>query len=342
MRLGLIARADSRGLGVQTKAFHDQMQPTKTLVVDCPSIQPLPLRRDWYPDAEWVKIPTTDDFNKFLDGIDTVFTCETGYNAALWDMAEVRGIKTVLQANFEFLDRLDRPTLWLAPSLWRINEWPEGTVHLPVPVETEHFPARDLPDLPTRLLHIVGRPTLDRGRDMHRNGTIDFLNALQHVTTKCTVTIRCQHDTYANDLIRTHGIRMPTNVDLQVIPNDLPNYWDAYQTEHALIMPRRFGGLCLPANEAVAAGIPVIMPDIDPNDTWLPPEWLVPASQVGAERAKQVIDTYAVDPIQLAVKLQQLLTDPGFYGEAKKTAQKLRWRLSWDSLKRYYLEVLER
>lgn len=340
MRVGLIARADSRGLGIQTKAFYDHMHPAKTLVVDCPSVQPLPVRRDWYPDGVWTGIPTMSDIEDFLEDVDVVFTAETGYTPALWDIAEKRGIKTVLQANFEFLDRSDRPSLWVAPSLWRFDEWPEGAVHLPVPVEVERFPPAVLPQLPTRLLHIVGRPTLDRKTDLCRNGTIDFLTALQHVTLPVTVTIRCQHETYVNELMARHGIRVPDNIDLRVIPGDTPNYWDNYEGQHALIMPRRFGGLCLPANEAIAAGIPVIMPDIDPNNTWLPKEWLVPASQVGAFRAKQVIDLYAVDPIMLSVKIHQILTDAQWYEQAKRRAQKLRWRLSWDALKPYYEEVL--
>ena len=46
MRLGLIARADNRGLGQQTWAVQRNLQPAKTMVVDCPSMQPLQLHLD--------------------------------------------------------------------------------------------------------------------------------------------------------------------------------------------------------------------------------------------------------------------------------------------------------
>ncbi len=343
MRLGLIARADSRGLGVQTKAFHDNMAPAKTLVVctsEAASAQPLPIRTNWYPGAQTCPgLPSAGDLDDFLNDIDTVYTAETGYGHLLWDIAEKRNIRTVLHANFEFLNPADRPTQWLAPSLWRITEWPNHTIHLPFPVETDKFPTPHLPELPTHLLHIVGRPTQDRNTDLHRNGTIDLLAALQHVTQPCTVTIRCQHDTYVDHLIAAHSIRIPNNVNLKIMRGDLLNYWDAYQDQHAMILPRRFGGLCLPANEAVAAGIPVVMTDIDPNNTWLPKPWLVPATPAGSFRAKQIVHCHAADPAALATKISQLLTDPQWYTDAKKSATHLGRRLSWQSLKPMYEQI---
>ena len=83
MRIGLIARADSRGLGIQTKAFHDNMHPAKTLVVCASatkdiSAQPLPIRTDWYPDARAIRgLPGAPDLDRFLDGVDAVYTAET-------------------------------------------------------------------------------------------------------------------------------------------------------------------------------------------------------------------------------------------------------------------------
>ncbi|MCH9731595.1 MAG: hypothetical protein K0U84_18295 [Actinomycetia bacterium] len=349
MRVGLIARADSRGLGIQTKAFYDNMAPAKTLVVGTDprmSEMPLPIRSDWYPDAAIIRgWPTASHIEAFLDGVDTVYTAETGYTPALWDIAQKRGIRTVLHANFEFLNRNDQPTQWLAPSEWRIDEWPEGTVHLPFPVETHRFGEPDLPDLPTNLLHIVGRPTIDKRNDrevdLNRNGTIDLLQCLQHTTANFRLTVRCQKNGYVDQLMQRHHVVVPHNVDLRIEQTDLPNYWDAYQGQHALILPRRFGGLCLPANEAVGgAGIPAIMTDIDPNNRWLPREWLVPAVQTGSLLAKQFVDVHTPDPVGLALKIEQLVTDPAFYADAKRRALQLRFRLSWDTLKPYYEEML--
>lgn len=37
-----------------------------------------------------------------------------------------------------------------------------------------------------------------------------------------------------------------------------------------MILPRKYAGLCLPMNEALMSGLPVIMTDIEPNNVILP------------------------------------------------------------------------
>ena len=347
MRLGLIARADSRGLGIQCKAFHDQMRPTKTLVVDCPSANPLPLRKDWYPEATWVHgLPGRKDFQGWLDGLDVVYTAETGYGnrtepAALWDEAARRNVRTVLHANFEFLNRRDRPTIWAAPSPWRLNDFPKGAVHLPVPIETHHFGKR-WPEITPHFLHIVGRPAVVRvgGADVERAGTLDLLQALQHVTEDITVTIRCQQPGYVAGLVRKHRIHTPKNVVLRLNAGDVVNYWELYSEGDVLVLPRRWGGLSLPTNEALGAGMPVIMPDISPNNAWLPRQWLVPARKRGSFMAKQRVDFHAVDPEALAALMDRFATDIQFFAEAREEAARLREAYSWDTLRPRYEKVL--
>lgn len=335
MRLGLIARADSRGLGIQTKAFHDNMAPAKTLVVDCPSAKPLPIRRDWYPGATWIKgLPALPDLRTWLDGLDVVYTAETGYTPALWTEARRLRVKTVLHANYEFLDPTDKPSLWAAPSLWHIDDFPASRIHLPVPIDTRRFDfSRPNQGAAQRFLHIVGRPAIH-----DRNGTADLIAALQHVTTNIRVTIKCQDPEYVAPLLR--NARIPGNVELLASAGDTENYWDNYRAHDVLLMPRRFGGLCLPAQEAIGAGMPVVMPDISPNNTWLPAEWLIPAKAAGSFVAKQRIDYYTTDTRALAAKIDQLATDPEFFGEARNTAGELRQQLSWDTLAPLYRDTL--
>lgn len=335
MRLALIARADNRGLGQQTWAVYRNMKPAKTMVVDCPSAQPLRLHLDRFPDATVIKgLPNSYDFEQFLDGIDTLYTAETGYSHQLWDIANRAGVKTVLHANYEFLDPHDRPTVWAAPSPWNINLWPAGTIELPVPIETDRLHIEKHGYTAKRFLHVVGRPAIH-----DRNGTLDLLYALQHVTARIEVTITCQQPGWVGSLINDHQIRTPSNVTLTIESGDNLNYWDIYRGFDALILPRRFGGLCLPANEAIGAGIPVIMPNIDPNNTWLPQAWLIPAYPDGDFHAKQHITYYRCNTIALASKIDTLATDEDFYGHSLWTAANLRECLSWETLKPRYQEV---
>ena len=334
MRLGLIARADNRGLGQQTWAVQRNLHPAKTMVVDCPSMQPLQLHTERFPGAHIVRgLPTEWDYAQFLDGLDVVYTAETGYGD-LWSIANRMGVRTVLHANYEFLDLRDQPTVWAAPSLWNFDRWPAGTTHLPVPIETDRFPITEKPLTASRFLHIVGRPAIH-----DRNGTLDLLLALQHVTAPITLTVTCQQPGYVSSLIREHNIHTPNNVTLVVDSADRDNYWTIYDNQHAMILPRRFGGLCLPANEAIGAGIPVIMPNIDPNNLWLCGAWLTEAIHAGEFRAKQHIQFYRTDPQVLAAKIDQLALDEDFYGHSVYMARNLRAALSWETLTPRYLEV---
>lgn len=360
MRLGLIARADARGLGIQTRSVHDNLHPVKTMVVDCPSAKPLPLRRDWYPGATWIHgLPTHADFRVWLDGLDVVYTAETGYSYALWDEAERAGVKTVLHVNPEFCDRLDRPTLWAAPSMWHWDQLPDPKVFLPVPISgckpslNTHFGEdADFRPLANRtctealhvggtckgsarnFLHVVGRPAT---RD--RNGSEDLLASLQYVTASIRLTVTCQEPGFVENLLPR--FRIPPNVGLIVRSGDVQCNTDLYRGQDVLLMPRRFGGLCLPLNEAVGFGMPCVLPDISPNNTWLPSDWLVPAAHAGQFMVKQnVVDVYSVDHRALAHKIDALASDAGFYAKAKAEAAELRDNLSWIALRPEYERVL--
>lgn len=323
VRLGLIARADSRGLGVQTKAVYDNLRPDATLVVDCPSANPLPLRRDWYPDATWIKgLPTQRDLRRWLAGVDVVYTAETGYGQALWSEAERAGVATLLHANYEFLDRADRPTLWAAPSMWNFDQFPEPRQFLPVPIDLTKFPTRPPQPKATRFLHVIGRPAVH-----DRNGTADLLGALAHVRSPIEVTLTCQDEHYISGLLASR--RIPRHIKLRQRTGDVPDNADLFADQDVLVMPRRFGGLCLPVNEAFGAGMPVIMPDVSPNDAWLPTDWLVSAESCGEFRAKTRVEIFSADHRALAAKIDQFAEDSAFYATSADTARRMAKELSW-------------
>lgn len=312
------------------------------MVVDCPSQQPLPLHLDRFPGASVVHgLPTAKDFRWFLHDIDVVLTAETGYSPTLWDEAERQGAKTVLALNYEFLNRNDRPTLWAAPSLWQYEHIPDRKVFLPVPIESDRFPIRRWPvyATATRFVHIVGRPTWNGAQDLHRNGTIDVVQALQYVTSDIEVTFRCQAPGYVSNLLRDAVI--PDNVTIHLSSGDHPNYWDAYTDQDCLLMPRRFGGLCLPVNEALGAGIPALMTDIPPNNQWLPKPWLVHAEPCGSFVAKQRIQMYQVDPHLYAARIDEMASSARVFADARMEAQRLGGEHSWSSLKPLYLKIFE-
>lgn len=338
IRLGLIAYGTPTGLGYQTRALHDHLHPVKTLLIDLSERKGLPLHREWFPGATVVKAPTERDLARFLDGLDVVLCCETPINYDLFRLARLRGVRTVLQINFEFLDYfrdpfLPKPTVFATPSPWnldRLNPGPFPRVWpLPVPIDPASIPQRQVTEART-FLHVGGRPA---ARD--RNGTHDFI----HLAARCPNLdarwiLACQSP--GPELRR--AIR-GTRVELL---GDVPDPGDLYAVGDIMILPRRYGGLCMPALEALTAGMPVIMPDIPPNNLWLPADWLAPAQVIDTLQAKTSIDLHHTDPAALEALIRRAHADPGMVADWAATARSIAKRWTWDELLPSYRDFLDR
>ncbi|MGI5216265.1 glycosyltransferase [Nocardia sp. CA-290969] len=346
MRIGLIGRAENTGLGIQTWEFARHMHPAKTLVVDLTAGTTRRLYPERFPGAKIIQgIPDRRHLEEFVDGLDVVFTAETPYNYDLFTVARAAGVKTVLQYNFEFLDYLarrdlPRPDLLAAPSPWRYDEVTatmpgQRTMLLPVPVADRVRPPTHYSSRAIDFLHIVGRPAIH-----DRNGTADLIEALQYVRSEISVTIRCQDPKYVPRLMA--GRRLPDHVHVDLEHDDIDYYWQPYHANDVLVLPRRFGGLCLPAQEALASGLPVVMPDISPNNLLLQPDWLVPARRTGSFRARTDIDLHTVDHQALAATIDRFASDPAFFRQAQSIARATAEQLSWNALKPTYLDTFWR
>jgi glycosyltransferase involved in cell wall biosynthesis len=349
-RIGLIARPDNSGLGIQTWEFFRHIKPDKTLVLDLSSLAD---RHDHcnkqaflerFPGAEVhpATCPSPMVIESFLDDLDVVFTAETFYTYDFLHRANNRGVKTILQYNYEFLAHLNSPelpspTLFAAPSLWHYFSTPlANKIHLPVPIATDRFsPSPTPPETAKVFLHPVGRPAVH-----DRNGTVDLLAALHLVRSDITVIFRCQRPGHVESLLSRHQI--PSNVNVVVDISAPKNYWENYQGIDAVLLPRRYGGLCLPANESLGAHVPVLMLDIDPNNRWLPSDWLVPAHHVSEFDAFNRVSVYGVPPSTLALAIDQFASEPDFYQRTVKQAKRLAQIYSWDALLPQYHNVIQK
>jgi hypothetical protein len=347
VKLGLIARPDNSGLGIQTWELHRHLSPDKTLVIDLSGIADKDdhcnkhayLER--FPGAivHQGLAPPPDVVEEFLDDLDVVFTAETFYSHDLLHRARHHGIKTILQYNYEFLHLTahPQPTLFAAPSLWHYFNTPlKNKVHLPVPIATDRFtPNPDPPATARTFLHPVGRPAIH-----DRNGTEDLIDALPLVRSDITVIFRCQRPGYVQGLLRDRDF--PANVDVRVDDSAPRDYWRSYENIDAVILPRRYGGLCLPANEAIGAHVPILMPDIDPNNRWLPSEWLVPSRQMSEFQAVNPVIVYHTPPTTLALYIDNLAMSSDAYSHALRQARLLAKACSWEALLPQYQKMFQR
>ena len=92
--------------------------------------------------------------------------------------------------------------------------------------------------------------------------------------------------------------------------------------------------------EALAAGIPVIMPDITPNDQRLPKQWLVQAQLAGTFEVRASIGIYETDPNFLASKMCEF-GDEEFMAWSNKEAINIGQDLSWKNAIQHYKMMFE-
>lgn len=346
MRLGLVARADKTGLGAQTWTFWRNMRPDATLVVDlshCSGQQPdlaLYDRGDvevWkdrnYPSTAPVPDKVVE---RFLSKVDVVFGAETFYNYWLINRARQLGVRTVLQPNYEFLDylldrKLPEPDVLAFPSTWHLDDvrraMPRSDVrHLPVPVDAKLLPFRQRLELNT-ILHTAGTPAME-----DRNGTMVLIEAMRQVRTPVTAVIRTLKP------LPIRARHLPTNVIIDDRP--APNYWDLYDRGDMLVIPRKFGGLCLPQQEALACGMPVLMTDVAPQNEVLPADLLVPAIKSHEVMTRAMIDIHQTDPVVLASRIDWLHEHPDRFAELSAWAGEWAADNSWEALRPLYEATL--
>lgn len=343
MRIGLIAFSTDTGLGNQTYAFYRHMKPQKVLLVDLSRMNNMPTHHDRYaetPELMVVEgIPDCTAMDWLSNDVDVLFVCETPLNYCLFEKAKAKGVPVVLQYNYEFLDYLNQPQLpppavLAAPTIWhkydveRLNIAP--VVDFPVPSEVLDINYREISQCRT-ILHVAGRQAVH-----DRNGTQTFVRAALKCGDKFKYKIFAQSlDGETDRLI----LKSQQQIDLEVI-YDIEDYLEIPHHGDLMVLPRKYGGLCLPMQEALAAGMPVIMPDIEPNGYRLPKEWLVMAERKGSFMARTEIDIYEVDPNHLAFKMCQF-ADEDFMKWSNQQAKEIGKGLRWETLKPLYSTLLQ-
>lgn len=343
MHVGLVARADDRGIGSMTWEFHKALRPERVLVVREPGAEskgfaPVVER---YADAPSLLVTRfdpimgvlhEDDCRDFLDGLDVVYLVETPYDVRFYRWAREAGVATVLHVMPEFWrghEQSDRPDVWWLPTSWRAGLLPSECRLVEVPVP-ENPRLLGLPTDPERvvLVHVVGHRTV-----ADRNGTLTLLQALRTMRSKCTVRL------YSQD--RLPAVRSTTNVTIDVRAA-VADRWSMYDDADVLVLPRRFGGLCLPALEAMASGLAVVMPNVEPQVSSWP---VVPlTASLGRTVTMPCGDVKLADvaPRELARALDRLVGDPELIDGWAHASLDFAREHSWRKLRPVYDAELHR
>ena len=281
MKTGCIVRADLSGLGFQTRAIAQLLNPDKILLIDSTPFNDREQHYEWYKDPI-ISMGFPDDalVESFLEGLDAVISCEVPYNNNLYKIARRLGVKTILQPNAElnphFVSKhIDKPDFFFLPSSWYEHEYQQLRVPyfiIKPPIVQPRKKIQIKKDVGTlKVLHFGGRKAA-----FDRNGT----ELVQNLPEIEGVTIDI-HDQSENEIVDQREL---------------------YETGHQIILiPRRYGGLCLPMLEGLSYGLPVLMPNISPNTDELPKDWLLKAlnpRRVMTKRPIVIFETSVRDMVE--------------------------------------------
>lgn len=310
-KLGIVVFSNHSGLGNQSLRLTQMIKPERIMHVDFAKLSKNKKQHpEWYQGFQGVTVegfPSNHQCDVFLSGLTHLFVLENPLNWHLIKEAKRRGIKTYVHCNYEFCDNLKyvnlpTPDYFIMPSYWKIKEMQQKfgedkVVYLPPPIDPNDFKEAREKNFKRhgtlRLLHIVGTLAAE-----DRNGTLDLLAALKETTAQFVLTIKSQHPLDAHYMVNDPRVKY--------VFGSVEDTQELYTDFDAMILPRRFGGLCLPMDEALMSGIPVIMPAISPNTELLPAKWLVPAVGWKQLMTRTMIDVYRTTPKQIAHKIDEM------------------------------------
>lgn len=335
MRWGLIARSETdRGLGIQTLSMYQQLKPDRTLVV-VNHKSGFASHPELYPDATFVDLQHGPDKNRldeatvrdWMSGLDAVLTVETLYDWDLVPWAEDAGAVTIVHGNPEFAlrDANSNPDVWWWPTSWRPHDhMPAKMIVVPVPVDRTPVAPGPL-DMPVKFVHVHGSGAIN-----DRNGTAALLSIKGAIPNPRALTISTQEpigESYTRQGFRVVG---PT-----------PDRWSIYEGQHVLVLPRRYGGLCLPAIEAMASGLAVVMTDTAPNRSWpiVPVAVHSPGQKIHVQAAN--IMSYQALPGDLRNVMRQLAAVPKVTQEHRLRAHEWALANTWDQHRQTYYDCID-
>lgn len=337
MRCGLIARMDCTGVGQgQTLRLAKLLKPDRVMVIDSTRFNGNVQHPAWYSGFNSTTVygfPNDLQVRAFLSGLDVVISAETFYHNNFTTIARAMGVKTILIANPEFCDwfkphfqDIPLPDKVIVPSYWRLDEMQQwfNAEYLPTPIFEYEFEEARKVNLKRKARHkylfLNGKTAVH-----DRNGLECLYAALEFSTGNFTITVKAQNDVMKHpDPRLTYDFSNPENQA------------ELYKDFDALILPRRYGGQALSMTEALQSALPVIMPEIDPNNKVLPGDWLVPAYKKGEFMTRTIVDIYNIEPAYLAHKLDTFRVTK----KLREQAYKLGKQYDAETLRGKYQELI--
>lgn len=272
---GIVCFAVESGLGRQAKSFVDNGLVQEVFVYPHSSYTN---HYEWYPNR-------CKSYDELLDKVTEVWFIETPHDWKFILRAREGGIKTVLFLMYECSRLIYIPDVLVGGSIMEKIHFGDRVkvINVPVPHEIK-WKLREKAQV---FVHNAGHGGLGG-----RNGTKELLEAMQYVKSPIKLIVRSQFP-----LKEVKDSRIEYKI------GDFP-YETLFDEGDVFIYPDKFGGSCLPVQEAHASGMAVMASDRLPHNTWLPKDILIPIKGYKKERiAEKEFDSAIIDPKDIANRI---------------------------------------
>jgi hypothetical protein len=302
---GAVVFAVESGLGRQAKQFYDHG------IFDVALIQK---HSSYVEHPEWYK-QRAKNYDELLEKCSEIWFFETPFDWSYIIKARNKSVKTVLVAMYECTQSPLPyfPDVILGGSVLETEFFNAKHINVPVPDEVK-WKQRKKAEI---FVHNAGHGGLHG-----RNGTQELVKAMEFVKSPIELLIRTQYDN-----VKTNDPRIKVQV------GDLP-YEELFSVGDVFIYPDKFGGSCLPLQEAFASGMMTMASNRHPSNLWLPTEPLIPIKGYEKKRIYREFDAAIVDPVDIAKNIDY------WYGKdiSKFSKQGKEWGKlnSWGNLKKQY------
>jgi hypothetical protein len=262
-RLGMIVRADMGGLGNLTKSLWKHLQPDVTCVVNLPDPRGR-IDEHYYNGGLRITTPYPVDPTTFrmlckdIGPGGTLLTVETMYCDDAYRIAREEDVRTVLYAMPELFAG-DPADIVVIPTPWERNRMPANVQVLAMP--TDSAPRHRIRTECKTFLHHQAPAMLDR------SGSQIVALAFELMKEDATLIWHAPGATAMPSSTCPDMHRLKHQIVYDVRWHD--NLWDSYpDAADVMVLPRRYGGLSMPTQEAAATGLPSLMSDLQPQIWW--------------------------------------------------------------------------
>lgn len=304
---GAVVYATEQGLGRQAKNFFDNGVFTEVLVQPHSSYKN---HYEWYPNR-------VKSFDELLDKCDKIIFLETPFDWKYILRARERGVKTVFFIMYECTAKPMPyiPDVLVGGSVMEREYFGDNVIVVNVPVPNETVWRKRT--IAKTFVHNAGHGGL-----AGRNGTKELIEAIKYIKSPIKLIIRSQFP--------LQEYKDP-RVEYQI--GDFP-YETLFSEGDVFVYPDKFGGSCLPLQEAFAHGMAVMASDRHPTNTWLPKEILIPIEGYKQDRAYSVIDSAILSPVKIAEHIDSWYNQD--ITEFSLAGKKWGEENSWQKLKPIY------